>query len=73
MFRLRDSRRKGLILEFGPLCGLEEHKPDLAQSRAGLDTLGVETEGLGQPVPEFQSVSLMLEVQDFYPRLLCLL
>ena len=57
MFRLRDSRGKGTVLEFGPLWGLDEDKPDLAENRVGLDTQRGETEGVGQPVPKFQSVS----------------
>lgn len=57
-------------MEFGFLCELQEDKPDSAQwtpveDKGGLDTLGVETEGLGQPVPKIQSISLILEVRIF--------
>lgn len=43
MFRLRDLREKGTVWELRPLLGLEEDKPDLAQSRGSLDTQGGET------------------------------
>lgn len=45
MFSLRESRWKGVTLEFGSLCELQEDKPDSAQwtpveDKGGLDTLG---------------------------------
>lgn len=52
MFRSRDSRGHGTVLEFGFLCGLEEDKPDPAQRTAMQARVvwiprGVETEGSG--------------------------
>lgn len=51
MFSLRESRWKGVTLEFGSLCELQD-KPDSAQwtpvaDKSGLDTLVIEPKGLG--------------------------